>query len=397
MGNDTQQAINSDLSNPDRNPRASFSSLFKLNGRVGRLEYFWILLISSLLSYAISFFIKSLGDELLLSVFLTLPLGLIALVAAVKRCHDLEISEWWLLLVFVPLINVVFGLYLLLRKGTGSANKYGPSLRKSATADSDETQWATKHTESRLQQPQTESLAAPLKAPQNPDDVKEKFPAEPHQTESSSHSNSGIGAIGISVIAVIVLVPLIIYFSPKDSPSISTRPLPPDVVASTKIESEDAGPNKPPQEASQAVPTAQSSQTPPTKRMSGQTSFPGLDAISTDFSNVRPGASAPQQPTTTSDRVTIEKLHGILPLWAPPSPLEMPNRSGGKIMLGNIVCQSSINSDANHRTMNAYTYDEMGNARHGCWNIVVNMAHIRWDAGGESMFPMANFKPSDGR
>jgi uncharacterized membrane protein YhaH (DUF805 family) len=42
-----------------------------------------------------------------------------------RRLHDLEQSGWLTLLIFVPLVNLFFGLYLLFASGTKGENKYG--------------------------------------------------------------------------------------------------------------------------------------------------------------------------------------------------------------------------------------------------------------------------------
>ena len=59
--------------------------------------------------------------------------GLAALVASmwfslaqgVKRLHDLDKSGWLILLMFVPIVNALFGLYMLFADGTVGPNQYG--------------------------------------------------------------------------------------------------------------------------------------------------------------------------------------------------------------------------------------------------------------------------------
>ena len=48
------------------------------------------------------------------------------LMLAVRRLHDLDRPTWWIVGNFVPLVNVLFSLYLLLAKGTTGPNQYGP-------------------------------------------------------------------------------------------------------------------------------------------------------------------------------------------------------------------------------------------------------------------------------
>jgi len=55
-------------------------------------------------------------------------LGLIVptLAVSVRRLHDTNRSGWWLLIGFIPLINIVY-LVFLLQDSDASENKYGPN------------------------------------------------------------------------------------------------------------------------------------------------------------------------------------------------------------------------------------------------------------------------------
>ena len=61
----------------------------------------------------------------------TLIIGLISMVFGViftiRRCHDLDISGWWTLLLIVPLVNLFFALFLLIKGGTEGPNRFGPA------------------------------------------------------------------------------------------------------------------------------------------------------------------------------------------------------------------------------------------------------------------------------
>lgn len=59
---------------------------------------------------------------LLLIMVLTIWIGFSL---GVRRCHDVEKSGWWLLLGMVPYINIVWGLYLIFKRGTVGPNRYG--------------------------------------------------------------------------------------------------------------------------------------------------------------------------------------------------------------------------------------------------------------------------------
>ena len=48
-----------------------------------------------------------------------------SLAQGVKRLHDLDKSGWLILLMFVPIVNALFGLYMLFADGTVGPNQYG--------------------------------------------------------------------------------------------------------------------------------------------------------------------------------------------------------------------------------------------------------------------------------
>lgn len=46
-------------------------------------------------------------------------------VVVIRRLHDLNKSGWLLLLLFIPLINFLMAIYILLASGTTGLNQYG--------------------------------------------------------------------------------------------------------------------------------------------------------------------------------------------------------------------------------------------------------------------------------
>ena len=48
-----------------------------------------------------------------------------AIMAAIRRLHDLNRSGWFLIAAIIPLLNFVLGIYLLFFKGTEGYNQYG--------------------------------------------------------------------------------------------------------------------------------------------------------------------------------------------------------------------------------------------------------------------------------
>lgn len=67
------------------------------------------------------------GGELnIAAVAIQIAFGVIGILFGIRRLHDLDKSGWWLLLALVPLVNLIFFLYILLARGTDGANRFGP-------------------------------------------------------------------------------------------------------------------------------------------------------------------------------------------------------------------------------------------------------------------------------
>ena len=108
-----------------------FKAPFSFDGRIRRIEYFlsgivggivtWIAMLLGVGTFIFGASSGSAGG----SVF-GLLIGLAALVASVwfslaqgvKRLHDLNKSGWLILLMFIPIVNAIFGLYMLFADGT---------------------------------------------------------------------------------------------------------------------------------------------------------------------------------------------------------------------------------------------------------------------------------------
>lgn len=54
---------------------------------------------------------------------------------AIKRFHDLDKSGWWILLMFIPIVNFFVQLWLLFGSGTPGTNKFGEAPVKRKLSD----------------------------------------------------------------------------------------------------------------------------------------------------------------------------------------------------------------------------------------------------------------------
>lgn len=59
-------------------------------------------------------------------VLFALAFLLFSFVLYIRRLHDIDMSGWWCVLVLIPLVNIIFSLYVMIKKGTEGNNNYGP-------------------------------------------------------------------------------------------------------------------------------------------------------------------------------------------------------------------------------------------------------------------------------
>lgn len=110
------------------------TSVVSPKGRFGRLSYLaWgmgiMAVASTLISMAMGFLGSASGTDpetfALLNVVMQIPLMIIGFLFSIRRLHDIDLSGWWVLLGLVPLVNVFFWLYMLLKRGTDGPNRFG--------------------------------------------------------------------------------------------------------------------------------------------------------------------------------------------------------------------------------------------------------------------------------
>ena len=115
-----------------------FKSPFSFNGRIRRIEYFLSCLLGGAVT-AIAFWL-GVGTSLIgasqnsgggcgigvLIGFAALIGGIWFTIAQdVKRLHDVDKSGWLVILLLIPIVNFILGLYMLLADGTVGPNRYG--------------------------------------------------------------------------------------------------------------------------------------------------------------------------------------------------------------------------------------------------------------------------------
>ena len=98
-------------------------------GRINRRNYavvFIVLNIAYIMMY--SYRTEGLPKEwatLIPTLLIMLVLVILSWSIAIRRFHDIGKSGWYMLLLFLPILNLILPIYLLFKSGDVSANKYG--------------------------------------------------------------------------------------------------------------------------------------------------------------------------------------------------------------------------------------------------------------------------------
>lgn len=130
-------------------PYPSLRDLLSFRGRINRRRFIVTVVLLALYLCLPYFLIIRTGLSLSLILFtLLIPFTWVGLATAIKRCHDMESSGWWLLIpmtvsfldsyisgisefvhldiLYAILLWALFLSVLVIRPGTKGDNKYGP-------------------------------------------------------------------------------------------------------------------------------------------------------------------------------------------------------------------------------------------------------------------------------
>lgn len=103
-------------------------SITTTNGRMNRSQFLFWWLVAFFLSLVAAALIESVDEFIMFFgvVIYVVAIG-ISWIAAVKRFHDLDYGGVHIILLFLPLLNFIVFLYLLLAEGTKGENRFGPA------------------------------------------------------------------------------------------------------------------------------------------------------------------------------------------------------------------------------------------------------------------------------
>ena len=118
---------------PKYEPDKDLQSMFlRYDNRLNRKRYFFRCLVLGAAVSIITKLITIIAVSMNSSTISTLGtiISIVAMIPSfmliIRRLHDLNRPAWWCIGVFIPLVNLVLGIYLLFFKGTDGPNDYGP-------------------------------------------------------------------------------------------------------------------------------------------------------------------------------------------------------------------------------------------------------------------------------
>lgn len=124
--NNTQTSATSNTANVNQGT-SFFSSLFSFKGRIRRTQY-WLTIFSIGLLYTPANISNDMSDGVAIyTLLIFIPTMWIYLANIIKRFHDLGKSGWFTCLLFIPVVNFIFGIYIAFFKGEECDNEYGPN------------------------------------------------------------------------------------------------------------------------------------------------------------------------------------------------------------------------------------------------------------------------------
>jgi len=100
--------------------------LISTSGRIGRLDFFAYVAMTAIVGAFGSAFLTI--DNIILQLFgfgVLIIAAIFNVTSTIKRFHDLSLTGWTYLIFFIPLVNAIFFLLLILLPGSIGANNYG--------------------------------------------------------------------------------------------------------------------------------------------------------------------------------------------------------------------------------------------------------------------------------
>ena len=96
------------------------------SGRLNRQSYLLAGLVSAGIFVALSLITALITASMIVRISVMLLFAYVGMVLQIKRCHDRDRSGFFVLLNFIPLVNLWVLIDLVFLRGTTGPNQYGP-------------------------------------------------------------------------------------------------------------------------------------------------------------------------------------------------------------------------------------------------------------------------------
>ncbi len=101
-------------------------------GRATRQQY-WMYALWYLILYVGIFIVGGFFGVGALSILFSFAVLIPSIAIATRRLHDTDMSGWWQLIGFIPLLGILILLYLLVQPGQTGPNRFGPDPKGGST------------------------------------------------------------------------------------------------------------------------------------------------------------------------------------------------------------------------------------------------------------------------
>lgn len=100
--------------------------IFSFSGRFNRARYWGYSFLLLIPYFFARLFISTESLTLnILALIISVAVGVSGISISVRRLHDLDKSGWMILLSFIPIANIILGIYMMFFPGTDGPNYYG--------------------------------------------------------------------------------------------------------------------------------------------------------------------------------------------------------------------------------------------------------------------------------
>ncbi len=100
------------------------------DGRARRTEYWMFVLYNIIFSVAANILDYLLGTDYVFGGIYGLAMIIPSLAVTVRRLHDINKSGWMILVLFIPVIGIIWFLILMVTEGIPGENQYGPNPKE---------------------------------------------------------------------------------------------------------------------------------------------------------------------------------------------------------------------------------------------------------------------------